>query len=126
MVTCRLPAGIGTNLDVIYVQEYPKDSGIERLKSVLEGGFSYYPPFIEMIVPAAADALGDSLEITGREFGSVASSVEIFMGNVTCTDASLAFRTYGAGSVAILQCETEQTTVGERPLVVNVAGKTAQ
>jgi hypothetical protein len=131
-VTCLFPPGIGTDLDIIFVQLYPEDSNIQQLGDTLNGGFAYYPPVIEMILPGAADARGDELEITGREFGREASNVAISMGHsnasnfITCTDASLSFRNHGSGAIAILQCDTAATTVGERALVVNVAGQTAQ
>jgi hypothetical protein len=130
-VTCLFPPGIGTELDIIFVQQYPEDV-IQQLGDTLNGGFDYYPPVIEMILPGAANALGDELEITGREFGREASSIAISMGHsnhsnfITCTDASLSFRSHGSGSIAILQCDTKRTTVGERALVVNVAGQMAQ
>jgi hypothetical protein len=62
----------------------------------------------------------------GREFGNVASSVAISMGNMTCDDPSLSFRTRGAtGAIAVLQCKTKMTTVGETSLFVEVASQRA-
>jgi hypothetical protein len=124
-VTCLFPPGIGVNLNVIFVQIYPDESGLSQLQNVLLGGYSYYPPVIKLITPSSANALGDSMEIMGEEFGSEASLVFIAMGNMTCTDASLSFRTYSGGSTAVLQCKTGTTTVGSTDLFVEVATQRA-
>ncbi len=131
-VTCLFPSGIGKDLDVIFVQRYPAESLRAQLEDTLVGGYSYYPPVIEAILPAPANAMSDNLRISGREFGDVASSVEVRIGsptdgnNVTCSNPALAFKEYGTDLVAELRCSTGVALVGTRNVEIQVAGQVAK
>jgi hypothetical protein len=133
-VTCLFPPGIGLDLDVIFVQRYPTESSgytKPQLISTLEAGYSYFPPVIDVILPASANAIAADIKITGREFGAQASAVEILIGsghadNVTCSNAALAFKEWGDELIAELRCSTGLALVGSRELQVTVAGQVAE
>jgi hypothetical protein len=131
-ISCRFPAGIGKDLDVLFVQKYPEELRIPPLEDTLVAGFSYFPPVIDAILPLSANAMSDNIIVSGREFGAVASHVEVLIGsvaeddNVTCADAALAFRIYGDDFIAELRCSTAFAKVGPRDLQVTVAGQRAK
>jgi hypothetical protein len=119
-------------LDVIFVQRYPTETLIPQMEDTLVAGYSYFAPIIDQVLPTPANAFGDLLKITGREFGAQASSVEIVIGsvangdNVTCANSALAFREYGGDLIAELRCATPLSKVGPRHLEVTVAEQVAE
>eukprot|EP01138_Halocafeteria_seosinensis_P015079 gb/GECG01015392.1/.p1 GENE.gb/GECG01015392.1/~~gb/GECG01015392.1/.p1 ORF type:complete len:1316 (+),score=129.54 gb/GECG01015392.1/:1-3948(+) len=105
-----LPEGIGANLLAQIVV-----SG--RVSETNESAtFSYDPPRINRIMPNSPDAMGETIEFRGANFGTGDfAELEVKLGNQTCRNAFI------RKPHTSISCEMPKTTVGPKRIELHVA-----
>ena len=121
-VTFLIPPGVGVGIPVVLRKgTYESDPLL----------FDYDPPWISDISPNEPNAIGETIEIDGRNFGpssNLAGAVEIFVGETVCGQVQVGDftkpiytqeedRTY-------LWCQLPRMKVGPRAVNLTIAGRT--
>jgi hypothetical protein len=126
-IVALMGAGIGANLDL---QVRIKPSGVareddanwRRSAASAQSTFSFSPPTINSFHPNVPSAVGELVSITGRNFGSSASPVELLIDGKACIDAQ--WRCCDARGAPKIICTTPEVRAGYKNVTLTVANQT--
>lgn len=130
LVTFTTPGGIGRGVEVsLVVAELGKSQSYSGVASSASVIFNYDPPKIVYSLPYEANALGQTIDIPGINFGSISDmeqwteaqrAVSVRVHGVPCSDGKRVPRL----GTSVLQCSMGEHTVGFKNLTITVAGQT--
>lgn len=112
-IFCRAPRGLGDNIPVTVETADGRISAPSPAATL-----SYDPPIITQLMPNTPNALGQQVEVRGKNFGFQEFPVTIVIGSKECLDAEWV----NDGS---LRCTMQADTVGPKNISVLAANRTS-